>query len=450
MRLAWVDNTGRPVRVNGNSIFMSTKRRVIHGIGANGFGQAVTIVIQLASVPILIHAWGIELYGEWITLSAIPAYLVLSDIGLTSIAGNSLALIAEKGDIGHMQAIYQSTWVMVSLLSVVILIPVVATAWFTDPGQILGLTRITGMTLNVTLLLLFLYVAMSMQTGILQLPFRVLKRNPIGVAAANLIRLLEWLVATVTVFTGGTVVEVALAFLMVRVLGNIGIWLLLNRARVSLRLGISSASIKTIRTLLRPSLASMCFPLGLSFTLQGFILLVSGIVGPSGVALFSIYRTFTRVPIQLATAINQAVWPELSYAFGANDMSKAKKLVIRMEQFGTLLSVIAAFSVYYLGEPVINFWVSKAIEHNLHLLLALTLTALLHILWQPLWVTQMAINKHVEFALLFLIISALSLILGWLLLVGLKLQGAGYAILLSECLMAAAAFFTFRRNFKAV
>ena len=70
---------------------MSTKRRITQGIGANGFGQAVTILTQIASVPILIHAWGMDLYGEWITLSAIPAYLVLSDIGFTSIAGNSPA-----------------------------------------------------------------------------------------------------------------------------------------------------------------------------------------------------------------------------------------------------------------------------------------------------------------------------------------------------------------------
>jgi O-antigen/teichoic acid export membrane protein len=182
--------------------------------------------------------------------------------------------------------------------------------------------------------------------------------------------------------------------------------------------------------------------------MQGFILLVSSIVGPSGVALFSIYRTFTRVPIQLATAINQAVWPELSYAFGANDIRRAKQLVIKMEQFGAVLSVVAAVSIYYLGEPVINFWVSKALDHNPHLLIALTLTALLHVLWQPLWVTQMAINKHIEFAMFFMIISALSLILGWLLLVSIQLQGAGYAILLSECFMATAAYFTYSTHFK--
>jgi len=428
---------------------MSTKRRIIQGIGANGFGQAVTLLIQLASVPILVRAWGVELYGEWITLSAIPAYLVLSDIGLTSIAGNSLALFAEEGNEQQMQTIYQSTWAMVSILSLVVLVPVVVIVWFAEPGKALGLNQITGSTLNLTLLLLFFHVTMSMQTGILQLPFRAQKRNPLSVAAANLIRLLEWIIATLAVLSGGKVVEVALSFLLVRLLGNFSLWVILNTSGSPLRIGIRYANLQTVQKLLRPSLASMCFPLGLSFTMQGIILLIGSIVGPGAVALFSIYRTFTRVPIQLATAINQAVWPELSYAFGARDILKAKRLVKKMLQFGAILSVLTVLTVYFLGEHVIDMWVSKTLDHNSQLLVALTCTALIHILWQPYWVAQIAINRHTRFALAFLLISALSLVSGWCFLEWFDLSGAGYSILLSECLMATAAYVTFTQSFVA-
>lgn len=427
---------------------MNTKRRIIHGFGANGFGQAVTILIQLASVPILISAWGIQLYGEWITLSAIPAYLVLSDIGLSFVAGNSLALIAEKGETWQMQTIFQSTWVMVSSLSIVVLIPVVVIVWFTEPGKFLGLTQITGSALNITLLLLFFHVALSMQTGIMQLPFRVLKRNPFSVAVVNMIRLLEWAMATVVVLAGGKVVEVALTFLLVRGLGNFFLWLILRRSGSSLQFGIRYASLHTIRTLLVPSLASMSFTLGLSFTIQGFILLVGGMIGSVGVAVFSIYRTFTRVSVQLATAVNQAIWPELSYAFGANDIGKVKKLIIKMLQFAVVLSVFSVLAVYYLGETIIDFWVTKALAHNTQLLIGLTLAASIHILWKPFWDAQMAINKHTHFAVFFLAISALSVILGWVFLLAFGLEGTGYAMLVSECLLAAAAYFSFNRHFK--
>jgi len=77
-----------------------------------------------------------------------------------------------------MSAIYQSAWALVTLLSCAVLVPVVATIWLTEPARLLGLTRITGTTLDLALLLLFLHVAMSIQTGILQLPFRATKENP--------------------------------------------------------------------------------------------------------------------------------------------------------------------------------------------------------------------------------------------------------------------------------
>ena len=57
-------------------------RRILHGLGANAYGQLVAIVIQLAGVPILLHAWGTQLYGEWLILAAIPTYLSMTDFGV--------------------------------------------------------------------------------------------------------------------------------------------------------------------------------------------------------------------------------------------------------------------------------------------------------------------------------------------------------------------------------
>lgn len=428
---------------------MGAKRRILQGIGANGFGQAVTLLIQVASIPILINAWGLELYGEWITLSAIPAYLVLSDIGLTSIAGNSLALIAEEDNIKEMRVIFQSTWLMVSALSLLIFFPVAALVIIADLGSVFGLIQINGDALTVTLILLFLHVVLSMQTGILQLPFRALKKNPIAVSAVNTIRLLEWVAATVLVLTGGGVIQVAIAFVMVRMLGNIALWFMVRKTKSPLQYGVQFASVSSIRKLLRPSIASMCFPLGLSFTMQGFILLVGAMVGSVGVATFSIYRTFTRVPIQLATAINQAVWPELSYAFGARDYGKSKRLVKKMQQFGAIISVLSVVVIYFFGVGIINIWVSEKLDHSFPLLISLALTAMFHILWQPYWVAQMAINKHINFAINFLVLSMFSILLGWALINVYKLEGAGYALLASEVLLGVAAILTFLKYFES-
>jgi hypothetical protein len=65
-------------------------RRILHGLGANAYGQLVVIIIQLAGVPILLHAWGTQLYGEWLILAAIPTYLSMADLGFSQSAGNDM------------------------------------------------------------------------------------------------------------------------------------------------------------------------------------------------------------------------------------------------------------------------------------------------------------------------------------------------------------------------
>ncbi|MEI8158789.1 MAG: hypothetical protein WCH60_18160 [Burkholderiales bacterium] len=64
----------------------SLKVKLLRNLGANPYGQLITIAIQLVSVPLYLHYWGVALYGEWLILSAIPAYLALSDIGFVSVA----------------------------------------------------------------------------------------------------------------------------------------------------------------------------------------------------------------------------------------------------------------------------------------------------------------------------------------------------------------------------
>ena len=59
----------------------SIVRRSIRGIGATALGPVVTSIIQLGSVPLLLHAWGAAKYGDWLLLSAVPSYLTFSGLG---------------------------------------------------------------------------------------------------------------------------------------------------------------------------------------------------------------------------------------------------------------------------------------------------------------------------------------------------------------------------------
>ena len=105
-------------------------RRILHGLGANAYGQLVVIVIQLAGVPILLHAWGTQLYGEWLILAAIPTYLSMTDLGFSQSAGNDMTARMARGDIAGALAVFQSLSVLVYGLALagLVLVALVA-AW---------------------------------------------------------------------------------------------------------------------------------------------------------------------------------------------------------------------------------------------------------------------------------------------------------------------------------
>ena len=56
-----------------DQVAVDVKSRIIRSLYATGFGQAVTVLTQLAGVPLFLHYWGVEKYGQWLVLSAIPS-----------------------------------------------------------------------------------------------------------------------------------------------------------------------------------------------------------------------------------------------------------------------------------------------------------------------------------------------------------------------------------------
>jgi len=62
---------------------IAIKKRLKKGFSANSFGFFVNLFIQVFTIPVLILYWGVDLYGEWLIISAIPAYLNFTNLGLS-------------------------------------------------------------------------------------------------------------------------------------------------------------------------------------------------------------------------------------------------------------------------------------------------------------------------------------------------------------------------------
>ena len=54
--------------------------------------KGVRVAEQLLLVPFFISAWGVEYYGDWLTITIIPSVLAFADLGFGTAASNSFVL----------------------------------------------------------------------------------------------------------------------------------------------------------------------------------------------------------------------------------------------------------------------------------------------------------------------------------------------------------------------
>jgi O-antigen/teichoic acid export membrane protein len=408
------------------------KAKLLRNLGANAYGQLITIVIQLVSVPLYLHYWGVELYGEWLILSAIPAYLALSDIGFASAAANEMTIKYAQGDRKGVLRVYQSIWLFISSISALVGCVLALIIYAVPLTTQFSISHISEYHTKLVLAFFVLYVLLGLQGNVLNAAFRSAGKYAYGTASGNTVRLAEWAASILIIVMGGDVVDVAVATLATRLIGMMILWRVLNRQVNWLYFGNKAASLQQIRDLFKPAIAFMAFPLGLAIGLQGMVLIIGVLLGPAAVVIFSAYRTITRLLVQLTTMMNHAAWPEISAAYGGKDLD----LIRRLHRKGAAMTLIVALCALpflgFLGEWFVGIWTHHAFEQN-HLLFAFLLASgFLNVLWQTSWVVMMATNHHQNIIVAFIVFPALALLASVVLIPVLGINGAAIILAVSE------------------
>ena len=410
----------------------SLKAKLLRNLGANAYGQGITILIQLASVPLYLHYWGVALYGEWLILSAIPAYLALSDIGFASVAANDMTMRVAHGDRRGALEVYQSIWLFISGVSVLVGSALAFVIYCVPVAAQFSITHISEAQTRQLLIVLMLYVLVGLQGGVLNAAFRAAGRYAYGTLLGNTVRLAEWAVSMVGLLLGGGVLAIAMLTLAIRLLGLLLMWLVLRKQERWLHLGTGAASVQQVRSLLKPAAAFMAFPLGLALSLQGMVLIIGMTLGAAAVVVFTAYRTLTRLLVQVITMLNQAVWPEISAAYGAKQLDLVRQLHRKGSSVTFWIALAAVGVLGVVGEWFVGLWTHNAFAQN-HVLFALLLaTTFLNVLWQTSWVVLMATNQHQKITFAFIVSAACALLAGTVVIPALGVGGAGLVVLMAE------------------
>ena len=388
----------------------------MRGFGANAFGSLVTVAIQIVSVPVFLRYWGPITYGTWLVLSAIPAYLVMSDLGFGNVAANEMTMQVARGERDSAREIFQSTWVFTVGVSIVVAGIAALAISFLPIGRWIHSSGISGRDVSLIIIAFVVQVLFVLQGTLIGAGFRCEGEYALSTVYSNLTRAGEAAAVMGAVVLGARPSWAAFIFLAARALLTLITAVILVRRHKWLSFGVASASVKTLRRLAAPAFAFMAFPLGSAMSLQGFVALVGIVLGPVAVVTFATLRTLSRVGFQLMAVINNAVWPEVSASMGRGDFVLTRKLHRSACQLAIWAGFLVVGVLWASGSTVVRIWTHGRVHFDASLFHGLLIVVIANSFWFTSSVVLLAGNLHRKLALVYLSATTCSLIVGYLVL----------------------------------
>lgn len=412
-------------------------RRILHGLGANAYGQLVIIIIQLAGVPILLHTWGTQLYGEWLILFAIPSYLSMTDLGFSQSAGNDMTARMARGDTAGTLAVFQSLSVLVYGVAILGLLLSAMALWLLPLQHWFHFVQLGSTEVRWILWLLAAEVLIKLADGVNHAGFRSHGDYALHVGIYATTMLVQMAAVWTLALSGYGPLAAAATFAGIRMLAtpSVAAWLL-HRHR-DLRFGLAHAHRAELRRLAKPALANLSMPLAMALNIQGMVLVVGAVLGPLAVVVFSTLRTLTRIALQAVWQVANAFEPELAAAWGSGDRVLLKRLYLNAQRGGFWLALLAALVLWWAGPWFLGLWTHGKVAMNPLLFNWLLVSAVASVFWYGALSLLKAGNVHLRATLWYVLSATAAVVLAVMLLHAThRLADAGLALLLSDALMA--------------
>lgn len=384
------------------------RRRVLRGIGGQAATHIALLVVQLAGVPLYLAWWGVDLYGEWLILIAIPAYLALGDLGFTSATAHAMTMESAAGKRDEALRSFRTTWWVVTGLSVAIAVAAMAALAFLPVDRWLGFTQLTGGDVGLVLLLLLGHIVLNLQTGLLNAGFQSQGEYGQGTALLAAAQLTEFGLIVLVVVSGHGPVEAAAAMVAGRAVFLVVMRYRLRRVAGWITFGLSGFSVATFRRLFGPALGFSGYIAGHLLNIQAPILIIGAALGPAAVVPFATLRTMIRLAQHLLASFSVIVRPEIGIAVGSGDFDLVRRLNRDASRLAVWLVMAFVIVLVAFGDQIVGLWTSGRVAAEQPLFGILILVMVVNTFWQvSAWVLQ-AVNRVQQQAAVYVLSNIVS------------------------------------------
>lgn len=406
-------------------------RSILSGAAANLYGQAVTIGTQLVSVPVLISAWGLEGFGIWTMLVTVPTLLLAMDFGYSAAAAGMMTKAIAKGDEHDALISLQSAFAVISAISAILLGGALLFFWHAGAASFVaqgGMTAGEVRELVQALPLMVIYVAIALQSGLVNAVYRVNNQYALGVMIYESARLIEQSLVLAIAWFGGDIAMAAMGLIASRLVFTLLSSGVMLRVTPWVKVSFAQVSGSRLREMLNPALAAMFIPLCIIAGIQGVTLVVGVFLAPTAAASFATLRVLFRMVIQVVGTLTRASVPEFALTFARDDVA-AKQRIARFTA-GVLFAGAAAGSVFVLvaGPAFVQIWTHGKINLPFSFYAIMVAHAFFGCIWNGLSNLIVGINLHGGYVPQLLLWNAAGFVLLFFAVPHFGLVGAGFCL----------------------
>jgi O-antigen/teichoic acid export membrane protein len=424
---------------------MSTTKRLISGTAASWAGIGVTMLTQIALVPIFLSYWDIRTYGIWIAIQALLNVLSTMDRGFNDFLEYEFLKLGapKRNQIGYL------LW---SGIFVVIIIGIIETtivyylSFYLNIEVLLKEGKVDDPAflneIRWSLMIQWVVWSIANVNGLFSRSLSAFGYFPRMGWWNVLIAISNSVVSVVIVIYGGSLLS-----------ANIGIGvssvIILSLQYVDISKLLSKSGVPSKRYSLMLGFKHYFTSFGLSaryflenFRQQGIRLIILPFSGAKGLTAFSTTRTVANVSQQGLLTITHPLLPELMRFLGEKDQNKMEA------SFGTvwlvLLFILApgAVVLQQVAPFMFSIWTKGQIEFVPPLFATLSIGVLFYALAQPAMAVIVGNNNLKQQIILSIISALIVVVLMFTLMPYLGILGAGIALLIAE-IVAAIGFIRF-------
>jgi O-antigen/teichoic acid export membrane protein len=410
-------------------VFPNMIKRVVAGMGFSFSTVLVTFVGQVVSVPVLLTSWGLEIYGEWLTLTNIVASLSILNLGVQSYVSNLLITHYVRGELEEGTNLLHAA---LRLYAALISLALGATlTMFFLPGMLawLKITAIPSIDARLIIGVQGILASYAILGGLLMSLFRVTQQLPRQLGYGLIERIL-FIFAPVTVaaFGGYPIHAMLIMGLLIAIIACIEIRDVNRRSPYTI--GISQSTWKESVSLVVPSLMFFLVSIAATILLTGMTVVISITIGAAAVAIFSTTLMLTNFMRVIVNQGLNVLWPEITAsAAGQNDPGQLMRWhKVTLKLVGTLILVSAA-GISLLGPDILAIWTHRKIMVDPWLNLLLVIYLIIQVPALVSGVFGLATNRQWEMSKIQIITTVISILMAVCIISKLGVRGAAIALI---------------------